>query len=401
MSSATSPGSGDLQAFRQEVRRTIRAKLPEDIRRKVAREQMEIGRDEQLRWHRILYECGGWSCPNWPKEHGGPGWSYDQQYIFERELALADAPRIMGFNVSMLGPTIMHFGTEEQKRRFLPPILKGEVFWCQGFSEPNAGSDLASLKCRADRDGAHYVINGTKFWTTEGHMADWMFGVFRTDSSGKKQHGITFLMFPMTTPGITVRPILTFDGTHEVNQVFFDDVRVPIADRLGEEHKGWTVAKYLLSLERIGTAEVSRSLASLGRLKRLAHDPSLAGTPLIDDPLFGQQLAMCEIELMALDLAEQRILFGAGDPGEAGAEASLLKLVGTEVQGRLLELTMRAIGAPAVFDGEVGQELASGALPVEIGRVAKTYFNMRKALIYSGSNEIQKNIIAKAVLGLG
>ncbi|MFZ5790758.1 MAG: acyl-CoA dehydrogenase family protein [Pseudomonadota bacterium] len=389
----------DLEAFRDEVRDFIRTHLPDDIRRLVATELMELPREYQLRWQRILYERGGWGCPNWPKAHGGPGWSFEQQYIFEREAALADAPRVPSFGVSMLGPTLIEYGTPEQKARFLPPILKGEVLWCQGFSEPNAGSDLASLKTRAVREDDHYVIDGTKIWTTEANIADWMFGLFRTDSSGKKQQGITFLMLDMKTPGISIRPIRTFDGGHEVNQVFFDKVRVPVENRVGEEHRGWGIGKYLLSLERFGIAEVSRSLATLARVKAAARRPLADGTRLLDDPGFAQRLAAAEIRLKALESLERRFLFGPGGPEALGPEASILKIMGTEVQQGLLELLVDATGLGAAPDLPAeGQD--EPPLPPEARFAARAFFNMRKTSIYGGSNEIQKNILTKAVLGL-
>ena len=394
--------SDEIEAFRQEVRTFIRDSLPEEIRQQVAEERMDLSPEDQKRWHRTLYERG-WSCPSWPAEYGGTGWSYEQQYVFEREIAQADAPRFLIYGVQMLGPSIIEFGTEEQKQRFLPGILSGEVMWCQGFSEPNAGSDLAALQCRALRDGDDYVLNGSKLWTSEAHVADWMFGLFRSDSSGKKQFGITFLMLDMASAGLSVQPILTFDGSHEVNQVFFDDVRVPVANRLGEEHQGWAIAKYLLGLERFGTAEISRSLASLARLKKLAAAmPCGAGT-LADDADFMDELAKAEIDLRALEITEQRFLFGPGGADALGPEASMLKICGTEVQQRILELTLEALGQYGqllVEDGVPEGGKAPPQVPGAARHAARAYFNYRKTSIYSGSNEIQKNIIAKAVLGL-
>jgi alkylation response protein AidB-like acyl-CoA dehydrogenase len=392
----------EIEAFRAEVRAFLRERLPADIRRLVAAERMDLPREAQQRWHKILY-AKGWSCPSWPREYGGTGWSDAQHYVFEREVALADAPRPMLYGVSMLGPTIIAHGTEDQKRRFLPGIVSGDVFWCQGFSEPNAGSDLASLSCRAVRDGDHYVIDGTKTWTSEAHIADWLFGLFRTDSSGKKQHGITFLMLDLRSPGVSVHPLLTFEGTHEVNQVFFAGVRVPVDQRLGEEHEGWAIAKYLLSLERFGTAEVSRSLASLGRLKALAAAPMAGSRPLLADERFAAAVAEAEIALRAVEVTELRFLFGPGGADALGAEASMLKIRGTEVQGRILELTHQALGPYALADGlaaDDGTDHRPPFAPAAAAHAARAHFNFRKTAIYSGSNEIQKNIIAKAVLGL-
>ena len=398
--------SAETEALRSEVRTFICDSLPDDIRRKVALERMDLPREDQQRWHRILHDRG-WACPSWPVAHGGTGWSDEQLYVFEREIALGDAPRPLIYAVQMLGPTLIAHGTEAQKERFLPAMASGEVMWCQGFSEPNAGSDLAALQCKAERDGDHYVINGSKTWTSEGHIADWMFGLFRSDSSGRKQHGITFLMLDMKSPGITIRPILLFEGTHEVNQVFFDNVRVPVDQRLGEEHQGWALAKYLLSLERFGTAEVSRSLASLGRLKRLAARRLGGAAALNVDPGFADRVAAAEIELRAVELTELRFLFGPGGADALGAEASMLKVRGTEVQQQILELTMEA--AAYAGQAEVPDEAAAGdnfgdnfgdGDRIAAAEATRAYFNFRKTAIYSGSNEIQKNIIAKAVLGL-
>ena len=395
--------SDELEAFRQEVRSFIREKLPDDLKRQVENEVMELGREDQTRWHKLLLEQGGWCCPSWPKEHGGPGWSYEQQYIFERELALNSAPRLTGFTTNMIGPTLIEFGTEAQKERFLPPMLTCDEWWCQGYSEPNAGSDLASLQCRADRDGDHYVLNGTKIWTSYIHRADYMFGLFRTDSAGKKQHGITFLLVDVRDPGVSYTPIITFDGGHEVNQTFFDNVSVPEENRVGEEHQGWTVAKYLLGLERFGTAEVSRSDAMLKRLKAIASTQVMADRPLIEDRGFAERIAEAEIELRALEITEMRFLFGPGGPDAMGAEASMLKIRGTEVQQTITELTAEALGYYA--HAYVPEQLEPGfneepVGPHAAGYAASTYFNFRKTSIYSGSNEIMKNIIAKAVLGL-
>jgi hypothetical protein len=388
----------EMRAFRQEVRNFVRASLPEDIRRKVAQERMDLPRADQQRWHKIL-RTKGWACPGWPKAQGGPGFSDDQRYVFERELALGDAPRPMIYGEGMLGPTVMAFGTDAQKRQILPGILEGDVFWCQGFSEPNAGSDLAALQCKAERVGEHYVLNGSKMWTSEGHIADWMFGLFRTDNSGRKQEGITFLVLDLKSPGVTVRPIMLFEGTHEVNQVFFDNVRVPVEQRLGDEHKGWTIAKHLLSLERFGTAEVSRSLASLARLKSLVKDQNPFRHAPEQKESIERRIAELEMELDALEITEVRFLFAQDGANEVGPESSMLKVRGTEIQGDIFELTMMcaggyALGArrdEAVVDFDATLRGQDSALP---------YFNFRKTPIYAGSNEIQRNIIAKAVLGL-
>jgi alkylation response protein AidB-like acyl-CoA dehydrogenase len=391
--------TAELKAFRAEVRDFVRTALPDDIRRKVAQERMDLPREDQQRWHKIL-RTKGWACPGWPREHGGPGFGDDQRYVLEREIALGDAPRSMIYGEGMLGPTVMAYGTADQKRQILPGILEGDVLWCQGFSEPNAGSDLASLQCKAERRsdaaGEHYILNGTKMWTSEGHIADWMFGLFRTDNSGRKQEGITFLTLDLKSPGVTIRPILLFEGTHEVNQVFFDNVRVPVANRLGEEHKGWGIAKYLLSLERFGTAEVSRSMASLARLKRFLRerDP-FRHAPAQKDAVW-RRVAQLEIELDALEITEVRFLFGGG---EAGPESSMLKVRGTEIQGDIFELAMTCAGGHALAARR--DETATDDQAARTGQdTAYPYFNFRKTPIYAGSNEIQRNIIAKAVLGL-
>ena len=387
-----------IDEFRAEVRAYIRTHLPVELRKLVEAERMDIPKELQRHWHRRL-QVKNWGCPGWPGEYGGPGWSDRQQYVFEREIALADAPRPMVYGTGMLGPTIMEFGTEEQKREILPRIRNADDFWCQGYSEPGAGSDLASLQCRAIRDGGNYVINGTKMWTSEAHIADRMFGLFRTDSSGKKQYGITFLLLDMNTEGIDVHPIKTYDGAGpEINQVFFKDVRVPVQNRVGEENQGWGIAKYLLSLERFGTAEVSRSLRTLERLKQFVHSIGKSNPSQADQGDIGYRLNQCEIELRALELTEYRLLFGS-EP--AGAEASLLKLRGTEIQNRILELFHDITGEYALIDSSDPDSVAHlpDSLP-QAGFIARAHFNFRKTEIYAGSSEIQKNIIAKAVLGL-
>jgi len=390
--------TAELRAFRQEVRDFVRTQLPEDIRRRVAQERMDLPRADQQRWHKILREKG-WACPGWPKAFGGAGFTDEQRYVFERELALADAPRWMIYGEGMLGPTVMAYGTDAQKKRFLPAILEGDVFWCQGFSEPNAGSDLASLQCKAERVGDHYILNGSKMWTSEAHIADWMFGLFRTDNSGRKQEGITFLVLDLKSPGVTVRPIVLFEGTPEVNQVFFDNVRVPALNRLGDEHKGWAIAKYMLSLERFGTAEISRSLASLKRLKDfLKEQDPFRHAPEQKDAI-ARRVAELEMELDALEITEVRFLFRQDGANEVGPEASMLKVRGTEIQADIFELSMMCAAGAAL--GARRDETAADFDASRRGQdSAYPYFNFRKTMIYAGSNEIQRNIIAKAVLGL-
>ena len=379
------------QSFRAKVRCFIRNHLPPDIRAKVAEERMDLSKTDQRRWHRILHKRG-WACPGWPTEHGGSGWNDAQLYVFEREIALADAPRTMVYGVNMLGPTLIAHGTTQQQAELLPRICNADDFWCQGFSEPDAGSDLASLKCRADRNADHYLINGSKIWTSEAHIADRMFGLFRTDSSAAKQYGITFLLLDMDLDGIEVKPIPTFDGGGpEINQVFFTNVRVPIKNRVGEEHQGWAIAKYLLGLERFGTAEISRSIRTLERIRNMIVHHQQVEQAFITNPIFADRLVRAEIELRAVELTEQRLLFG---PKQSHAEASLLKLKGTEVQNRILELLHDALGIDALI------EKHDLTLPPEARFAARAHFNYRKTMIYSGSNEIQRNIIAKVVLGL-
>jgi alkylation response protein AidB-like acyl-CoA dehydrogenase len=391
--------SPELSAFRDEVRSFLLANLPEDIRRKAA-VTMYLERPDQTRWHQLLYRHG-WGAPTWPREHGGTGWSLEQQYIFDHELAAAGAPRMIEFGLNMVGPLLMTYGSEEQRQRFLPRILSGEDWWCQGFSEPGAGSDLAALQCKARRDGDDYVINGTKIWTSSATESDMMFGLFRTDGSGKKQQGITFLLVDMKSPGLSIRPIKLIDGCYEVAQCFFDDVRVLVENRVGEEHKGWTYAKYVLGLERLGIAETGRSRALLAQLKEIATTAPGGGPALLDDPYFAERIAEVEIELDALEATEFRMLFDPEKKGELGAEASILKLCGTVVQQRLTELRMEAAGYYALPLADADKPTNLPPLgPAFAAAAAGQYLNFRKISIYGGSNEIQRNIVAKAVLGL-
>ena len=360
-----------------------------------------LGRELHTEWQKML-DTHGWGAPNWPTEQGGTGWSLAEQFVFEQESAARYAPPSIYFGLDMVGPLLMDFGSDAQKDFFLPAIRCGDLWWCQGFSEPNAGSDLASLQCRAVLEDDHYIVNGSKIWTSGADIADWMFGLFRTDSSGKKQLGITLLLIDMNSPGITISPIRTFDGGAEVNQTFFDNVEVPITGRVGEEGKGWTLAKYLLSYERLGIAQVSRSKAMLARLKRIAGTEMLGTEPLIADDVFANQIAEVEVTLAALEATEHRFLFDPDRGGELGAEASILKIRGTDVTQRVLELTMEALGyysladVPPLQDGS--NEEAIG--PDYAAFAAEAYYNYRKISIYGGSNEIQRNIVAKAVLGL-
>jgi hypothetical protein len=387
-------------AFRDQVRRFIADEYPADVRARQERGE-QLGREDYLAWHRILGRRG-WSAPGWPTDHGGPGWTAVQKFIFAEELARAGTIQILPFGVNMVAPVLQAFGTPAQQARFLPPILAGDAWWCQGYSEPGAGSDLAGLSTRAVRDGDHYIVNGQKTWTTLAQFADWGFFLVRTDPAAKKQEGISFLLIDMKTPGVTVRPIITLDGTHEVNEVWLDDVRVPVENRVHEENKGWTCAKFLLSHERTGIAQVGRSKRGLEKLYAAAGEELQDGQPLSQDPIVARKIAELEIELMALEYTELRMLAGEGAGRTPGPESSLLKIKGSEIQQRTAELMLEVVGrygAPHLAELNPGDnELPVG--PGYAAHAADTYFNMRKTSIYGGSNEIQRNIIAKAVLGL-
>ncbi|MDE0310403.1 MAG: acyl-CoA dehydrogenase family protein [Acidiferrobacterales bacterium] len=394
------PFNPELEVFRRTVREFIQENLPQRTRKMVAAEQMDLPKEVQAQWHRILRDRGGWCCPSWPSQYGGPQWSDAQQYIFEQELALNDAPRLMIYGVGMLGPTLFRYGSESQKETILPDILDANTFWCQGFSEPNSGSDLASLKCDAQRVGDEYIINGSKIWTSEAHIADWIFGLFRTGKGDRKQQGITFLMIDLSSSGITVDPLLLFEGTHEVNQVHFEDVRVAVENRVGAQDHGWEIGKYLLGLERFGTAEVSRTKASLERLRRIAHSEVPGGSRLIDNPSFAEQFDRLEISLHALEMTERRFLLAENATQSFGAEASMLKVRGTEIQCDVFRLTALAGAHYSQLDLSRDQIDVETDSPYAPGNATRNYFNYRKTPIYSGSNEIQRNIVAKAALGL-
>jgi alkylation response protein AidB-like acyl-CoA dehydrogenase len=398
--------SEDL-AFRDQVRAFLEAELPAELRHKVLN-HLRLTKEDYVRWHKILARQG-WVAPGWPQAFGGPGWTPAQRHIFEEECARAGTPPIMPFGVNMVAPVIMAFGSQAQKDHYLPRILSCEDWWCQGYSEPGAGSDLASLKTTAvrgrDADGEHYIVNGQKTWTTLAQHADMIFCLVRTDPNVRKQEGISFLLIDMHSPGITVRPILMLDEDHEVNEVFFDNVRVPAENLVGQENRGWTYAKYLLGHERTGIAAVGRSKRELARLKRMAGREQKNGRPLILDPLFAVKVAELEIELMALETTVLRVLAqAAGEEKRApGPEASVLKVRGTEIQQRLTELIVEAAGPMALpfdeayLEGELehsvfDDDFAAPLLP--------HYFNYRKTSIYGGSNEIQRNIISQMILGL-
>ncbi|MGA3000685.1 MAG: acyl-CoA dehydrogenase family protein [Acetobacteraceae bacterium] len=388
-------------AFRDEARHFFRTAIPESIRAKVA-EGEGLSRDDMILSQRTLNQHG-WATPNWPVEWGGKAWSPVQVYLYQDEMQQANVPSPIPFNVSMVGPVIAQFGGQEIKQRFLPMTANADIFWCQGFSEPGSGSDLASLRTRAERKGDNYVVNGQKIWTTLAQYADWIFCLVRTDTAAKQQEGISFLLIDMKTPGVTVRPIVTIDGGREVNEVFFDNVEVPAENLVGQENKGWDYAKFLLGNERTGIARVGASKAKVARIKELAAIERSGDRPLIDDPKFREKLAAVEIELKALEMTQLRVVADERklEKGRQNPASSILKLKGSVIQQQLTELVMEVVGPYAMpyqrdFDGRnepvIGPEYATEAAPM--------YFNYRKVSIYGGSNEIQRNIIAKAILGL-
>ncbi len=391
-------------AFRDEVRTFFRDHLPPAIRAKLV-EGKKLAKDDIVTWQRILNKKG-WAVANWPTRWGGTGWTPVQQYIFQEELQLAPAPQPLGFGVTMVGPVLIAFGSEAQKNRFLPRIANLDDWWCQGFSEPGAGSDLASLRTTAKREGDYYIVNGQKIWTTLAQHADWIFCLVRTDPHVKKQEGISFLLIDMKTPGITVRPIITIEGGHEVNEVFFDDVKVPAENLVGEENKGWDYAKYLLGRERTGIARVGLSKERLRRIRELASLETDNGRPLIEDERFREKLAAVEVELKALEMTQLRVVAAERHrtDNKPDPASSILKLKGSEIQQATTELLMEVVGPyampyqPEREDDERWNEPPIG--PEWSGPIAPTYFNWRKTSIYGGTNEIQKNIVAKAILGL-
>jgi len=385
----------DELAFRAEVRQWVAENLPKELSHKVFN-SLRLTEDDTRRWARIL-GSKGWLGYGWPKEFGGPGWTAVQKHLFEEECALAGAPRIMPFGPVMVAPVIMAFGTPEQHKRFLPGIASGEVWWSQGYSEPGSGSDLASLKTRAERQGDHYIVNGQKTWTTMGQYGEWIFCLVRTSTEGKPQTGISFLLIDMKSPGITVRPIITLDGEHEVNEVFFDNVKVPAENLIGEENKGWTYAKHLLSHERTNIADVNRAKRELERVKRIARQEGV-----LDDSRFRDQVAQLEVEIVALEMLVLRVLSAEKSGKNSLDIAGLLKIRGSEIQQRFSELMMLAAG-PYALPYEHEALAAAGwqgefAHAAVVAPLAGTYFNMRKTTIYGGSNEVQRNIVAQTLL---
>lgn len=386
------------RAFQTEVRDFLATNLPAHITAAV-RAWVELPREIYQEWHELLGRKG-WLGATWPREYGGPGWTPVERYIFDVECSRANAPRVVAFGPHMLGPVIIEFGNDRQRAEILPRILSGEDWWAQGYSEPGAGSDLASLKTRADRDGDHYILNGQKTWTTLGQHANRIFCLVRTTQSGKPQEGISFVLADIDTPGIEVRPIRLIEGGHEVNEVFFDNVRVPVDNLVGEENKGWTIAKFLLTHERTNIAGVGISMQALDELKALARRMRRKGRPLIEDPLFAARIARVETDLEAMKITNLRMLFRAQKQGHPGPETSILKIKGTLVNQELRDLARRALGPLAApFPGSVGEtNLMFG--PENSETNAATYFNNRKTSIFGGSNEIQRNILTKTMLGL-
>ena len=389
------------KAFADEVRAFARENLSPATREKTFSGK-HYDRDDHIVWQKALGKKG-WLAYTWPKKYGGPGWDVTQRFLFENVLAEEGAPRILPFGPKMVGPVIYTFGTEEQKERFLPGIRSSEVSWCQGYSEPGAGSDLANLRTRAVREGDHYIVNGQKTWTSFAHWGDWIFCLVRTNPDGKPQEGISFLLIDMKTPGVTVRPIIMTDGAHHVNDVFLDNVKVPVENLIGKENEGWTCAKFLLANERLGIAAVPQSKRGVEALKDIARAEQDNGRPLIENQSFAEKIADLEIQVTALEYTELRVLSQMAHGGQPGPEVSGLKIRGSEIQQRITELTMEAVGeysAPylpgllwqGTNEAPVGPEYAHLAAP--------RYFNTRKTTIYGGSNEIQKGIISKMVLGL-
>jgi len=382
-------------AFRKEVRQWIQDAMPAAIKAK-AEGGGHFEHEEQMEWHRILYRKG-WVAPHWPKEVGGTGWDIGRRHIFGEEIVRANTPQLSPFGLTMVGPLLIQFGTPEQKQRFLPRILSGEEVWCQGYSEPNAGSDLASLQLRAEKDGTDYVLTGQKTWTTYAQHADWIFLLARTDASGKKQEGITFILADVkNTPGITVKPFLTTGGTYAFSETWFQNARVPQANRVGPENGGWTMAKALLAHERTGIGGIAESKRWLQLCKRIARETPVGKGSLFDDKSFRERIARLEMRLRSLELLQLRTLAAAQVGRAPGPESSILKLVGTEIQQESTELCMDAMGHDALG----WLDAPEAALPAIEQGVASSFNYLRAATIYGGSNEVQRNIIAKQILRL-
>ena len=390
----TSYSAQDI-AFRDEVRAFFAENYDQGIQDRT--KNPDTFKAAVIEWQKKLHQQG-WVAPGWPVEHGGTGWNPTQKFIYDSERAAAGVRDVVPFGLTMVAPVIYTFGTQEQKEKFLPRILASDDWWCQGYSEPGAGSDLASLKTKAELDGDDYIVNGAKVWTTYAQYADWIFCLVRTSTEGKRQQGISFLLIDMTTPGISVNPIVTIDNHHSLNEVVFDNVRVPVANRIGEENKGWTYAKALLAHERTGIAGVADSFRSLGEVRQFAEQEINGGKSLISDPQFQKRLSDIEIDLMALEYTELRVLATVAAGGAPGAESSMLKIKGTEIQQAIQVLRMEVAGS---YQGVLANDMSEDQLGHNFGSAARqAYMYGRAATVYGGSNEVQKNIIAKAVLGL-
>jgi alkylation response protein AidB-like acyl-CoA dehydrogenase len=395
--------SSEDEAFRLEVREFIENNYPENLRASEYRSR-EQTKEEQLIWHQVLAEKG-WSVPLWPKEFGGTGWTPIQYLIFMEEIARGECWELVPFGPVMVAPVIMKYGTEEQQKRFLPDLFSGKVYWCQGYSEPGAGSDLASLRTKAElvteEDGKqYYVVNGQKTWTTMAQHADWIFLLVRTSSEGRQQEGITFLLVDMTSEGITRSKIETIEGGHEVNDTYFDNVKVPVENRVGEENKGWTYAKALLAHERTSIARIAKTTTKLGKIKKIAaKEIGDDGKPLIEDPIFRRKLTEVEVDLEALRMTERRVVAASQDGKGPGPESSIFKIRGTEIAQRVEELAVEVVGYDALPYVPVFEE-GEDRISHDAFCAMWDYLNHRKTSIYGGSNEIQRNIISKAVLGL-
>ena len=394
-------------AFQREVRDWLAANMPSEVAEESRRSRTShVSKERLLQWQKKL-ASRGWLCPNWPKEYGGPGWNSTQKFIFEMEMARADSPYLSSFSIKMVAPVLMKYGSDAQKKRFLPKIAAAEELWCQGYSEPGSGSDLASLRTKAERQGDHYLVNGQKIWTTNAHYADWIFCLVRTSNEGKRQEGISFLLIDMKSPGIKVDPIYLVDGTrtpmrHEVNQVFFTDVRVPVENLVGEENKGWTYAKYLLEFERGGQAFGPRLRKAFRHLQTLSKSQLDAGEPLSASAKWREKMAALEIEIDAVEMNEMMFYSGLKTGDAPGNMGSVVKMRGTEVGQKVTELAVEAVGWYGAPFTEL-RNFDSNVVPVGgdyVDDVSPRYFNTRKTTIYGGSSEVQRNVLAKAMLGL-
>ncbi len=387
--------------FKKDVKEFIKEHHPKDLQSKLANGG-KPSKEETVNWQ-IALNKNSWLAPNWPTEFGGCEWTPIQKYIFEQETAFSNTPQIIPFGVNMIGPVLIKYGTDKQKKFFLPKILSSEHWWCQGYSEPGSGSDLASLKAKAEKDGDHYIINGTKTWTTLAQYADWMFCLVRTTNEGKPQEGISFIMIDMKSEGINVDPIITIDGSHEVNTVYLENVKVPRENLIFEENKGWTVAKYLLGHERSTIAAVGRSKSAVKRLKEISKKEIFNNKPLITDSRFRDRITKLEMDLFALEYTELRVISEESKGSAPGPEASLLKIRGSEIQQNISELTLDAVAYYGLVSsrdlGSTGSNQVFAG-PAYAENLGENYLNLRKTTIYGGSNEIQKNILTKIVLGL-